>query len=245
MSPKVQIVQNWFSKKPSKRALEFTLLVALFFIISGNVYISGLFQSTNWMPVTPKSVFAHFELWRLWTALFAHSDLGHLMNNAVLFLPLTYLLIGYFGVFLFPVMGILVGGLINLAVLRTMPYENSLVGMSGVVYWMGAVWLTLFVLIDTRKTTRRRISIALFVAIVLFAPQAYKPEISYLSHLLGFLFGTISGLCYYVFRKSEFKAEERFEEVLDEPEDNFRSELNDARPLAPETSKPRWLPSDP
>ena len=63
-------------------------------------------------------------------------------------------------------MALLLGGLINAVVLQTMAPETFLIGISGVVYWMGAAWLTLFLLVDRRKIFKRRFAYALFLALL-------------------------------------------------------------------------------
>ena len=226
METKTRVIENWLTRKPNESAFNMTSLITLILLASGYIFLAGFFNTYIWMPANAQDVFSNHQYWRPWTALFAHGDLGHLMNNAIMFLPLTYLLTSYFGFFLFPFLGIVLGGFINMLVLKTMPIETSLIGMSGVVYWMGAVWLTLFLLIDTRKTFRRRFAIALFLSVVLFAPQKYEAGISYLSHFLGYFLGIISGLIYYYFNRKKFLAAEVRELIIEEPELAI-SELND------------------
>jgi rhomboid protease GluP len=189
------------------------------------------------MSASGQQVFKESQYWRLWTALFAHADLGHLLGNLSLMLPLSYILTSYFGFLVFPVLGILLGGLINFWVIQTMPLEVQLIGISGVVYWMGAVWLTLFMLIDRRKTLRRRMALAMFLTVVLFIPDTYKPQISYLSHFIGYVLGVVTGVVVYIFRRKEFEAAEIKELIIDDPEDGFiegglaTESLNDVPPV--------------
>ncbi len=237
MEPQVRVIQNWLTKKPSRNAYDITFWMTLLLLFSGFVFLSGYFNSDDWMPANPKSVFKDFQIWRLWTSLFAHGDIGHLMNNSLLFLPLTYLLSAHFGAFIFPVLGLLMGGLINFIVLINMPVNNSLIGMSGVVYWMGAIWLTLFVLIDTRKSIKKRIAIAVLLTAVLFAPETYKPEISYLSHLIGYGLGIITGVSYYMLNRKTFQNAEVKMEIIEDELEFFKSEQDGARLRGPEISE--------
>ena len=108
--------------------------------------------------------------------------MGHLMNNALLFIPLAYLLTAYFGAWFFPILGLFSGGLINSIVLGTMPPETQLIGISGVVYWIGGAWLTLFLLIDRRKNFSLSFRECAFLMLMLFIPETYWPHISYASH---------------------------------------------------------------
>ena len=102
-------------------------------------------------------------------------------------------------------------------VIQTMPPETNLIGISGVVYWMGSTWLTLFLIIDRRKTLRRRIALAAFLTVVLFIPETYKPEISYMSHFVGYVLGAVTGLLVYFLRRNEIEAAE-VREFIYEPE---------------------------
>jgi rhomboid protease GluP len=233
METMTRISENWLTRKPVKTAFLVTSFLTTFLLISGLLFISNYFHTAEWMPGIAGKVFESHEYWRPWTALFAHADLGHLMNNTLLFLPLTYLLSSYYSLFLFPFLGLFLGGIINFFVLKSLPIDASLIGISGVVYWMGAVWLTLFVLIDTRKSLRRRVALAIFLTVVLFAPQTYEAGISYLSHLLGYAFGILSGLIYYGINRRKFKAAEVKEFIFDDLE-FFKSEPNDAQLRGPE-----------
>lgn len=191
------------------------LVLALLLHASNIAFFNGW---AHWLPATGQAVYGEGQYWRAWTALFAHSDLGHFFSNAFLFLPLTYLLTSYYGYLFFPAAGLAIGGVVNLIVLKTLPPETALLGISGVVYWMGAAWLTLFILIDRRNSWRKRVAVAIALSVMLFVPETYKPEVSHLSHWLGFLFGGLSAAIYYQFHRTAIEAAEVREAVNDEPE---------------------------
>lgn len=203
-----RIVANWLTQKISPKAFLLTSVMVL--LLFGLCFYSWKVFD---LSATGHDVFVNKQYWRLWSSLFSHSDLGHILGNAFLFIPLAFVLMAYFDLWLFPISGIFIGGLISAAVLTTMPEFAKLSGISGVVNWMGAVWLTLFVLIDTRKTLRRRLAIALFVTLFLFAPETFKEEISYTSHLIGYLTGILSGGLYYYIFRNKFKSAEVTETV--------------------------------
>jgi len=117
-------------------------------------------------------------------------------------------LIAYFGYLFFPVLGIFVGGLLNLVVLQTIPLHSTLVGVSGVVNWMGGAWLALSWLVDRRDSAMRRGAKIVAVTIVLFVPDTFRPEISYLSHFLGYFAGMFSALVFYLIFRRKFRREE-------------------------------------
>lgn len=51
------------------------------------------------------------------------------------------------------------------------------------------------------------------VTIVLFVPDSFKPEVSYLSHFLGYFAGAFSGIVYYYLFKKKIKSAEVIEVV--------------------------------
>jgi rhomboid protease GluP len=177
-------------------------------LIANFIFWRNNFESANLITAVPQKVFEGKEYWRLWSALFAHADVGHLLSNSLLFSGFAYFLFGYFGSFVFPFMAIFFGGVVNYLVLKTMPPAAELLGISGVVYWMGAVWLTLYFLIETRAAISRRLIKTLGIAAMLFIPETYHQNVSYLSHLLGFVFGTGFAIFYYWSRRKYFKKAE-------------------------------------
>ncbi len=208
--------ENWLTRRPHKAAWDVTIALGLVLFIFGLSYLQDLFGVRQWMAASGESVFHDRQYWRLWTALFAHADIEHLLSNAVFFFPFTYFLSSYFGLWFVPILGLFMGGVINFFVLQGMPAQINLIGISGVVYWLGAAWLTLFFMIDHRQSLRRRLAKVAVVSLVLFAPQAYKPEVSYMSHAIGYLFGILSALFYYGFNRRKFLKAEIYEEVKEE-----------------------------
>ena len=196
--------------------------MTVFVVLCSETFFIDLFHSENWMSATPNLVFTHREYWRLWTAFLIHADAGHLLGNLFLFLPMTYVLVGYFGLWLIPSLSFLSGGLINFIVLKTMPSEMNLLGISGVVYWMGGLWMTLYLLIDRRFPWRRRIANVLFIGLFLLVPEKYNPQVSYRSHVVGLFVGILCGFFIYQWRKKEFIASEKY--VIEEEEEIKREQ---------------------
>src|SRR5690606_26204612 len=90
------------------------------------------------------------EYWKLWTTLFVHADIGHALSNAFLFFILGFFLYGYYGIRVFPLAALFWGGITNLFVLLQYESDIHLIGASGVVYWMGGFWLTLYFLLNRK-----------------------------------------------------------------------------------------------
>ena len=217
METKTYIKENWLTKIPRRDGLNPTLFLMSLLLFSSFIYINNLFNAPLWMSANGDLVFTQGQWWRAWTTLFAHGDLTHILGNLFLFFPFSYYLIAYFGLSFFPFFGFLCGGLVNLLVLQTMPAHVGLIGVSGVVNWMGGAWLALAWLIDRRESNGRRFLKVVALTIVLFIPDSFKPEVSYLSHFLGYLSGVFSGIFYYNLFKKSIKAQEVIEVI---PEDD-------------------------
>lgn len=228
METKWITTETWLSRPSHPRAFDFSLFLLALLFLGSFAYLGNYLHAEEWMPATRAAVFERGEFWRTLTTLFAHADLAHILGNAFLFLPFSYFLSGFFGFGFFPLFGFFCGALVNAIVLLTMPPEASLIGVSGVLYWMGAAWLTLYLRIERHEPARRRWGKVIVVTAALFIPQTFEPQVSYLSHLLGFLFGIASGLGYFaIFRRKILAAEKRellvleplLEEEQPEPED--------------------------
>ncbi len=220
------ITENWFTRPPRDYLLSPTLVFSIGLLLLSWMYFSNFLQAQYWMIASGQKVFIDGQWWRAWTTLFAHADVAHILSNALLFVPLVYLLTAYFDLLLFPWLGLFWGGITNLIVLKSMPLSGSLVGISGVVYWMGAVWLTLFFLIDRRKNAKARFANILFLGLMIFMPETYQPQVSYLCHLIGFVIGIVSALLYYWWNKKRILAAERVEWRVDSDEIEITEALN-------------------
>ena len=162
--------------------------------------------SASWIDV-----FGHHEYYRIFTAAFAHASWDHVLGNSIFFVPFGALLANYFGVAVFPLMTFLVGALINLLVISLYPAEASVLGVSGIVYFMVAFWLVLYIGIERGMTMRQKVIRSLGLALVEFMPEKFDANISYLSHLIGFLLGIALGLSYFLYRRNEFRLAEVWE----------------------------------
>lgn len=228
MGIKNRIKENWLTKMPKKEGLIPTLFLIILLLFSSYIFLNSFFEAEKWMSASYEKVFINHEWWRAWSTLFAHGSLTHIASNLFLFIPFSYFLISYFGFLYFPLIGFFVGGLINLIVLQTLPPQVSLIGVSGVVYWMGGAWLALAWLIDRRDSRGRRVLKVIAVTIVLFVPDTVKVEVSYLSHFLGYVFGIVSSVLYYLLFHKKFLREEIIEVIPEDVEipwyDNFIAE---------------------
>lgn len=158
-------------------------------------------------------VFTQGEYWRAFLSSLIHADYKHLGTNSAYFFILAILLHNYFGNFVFPLLSVFMGFLINLATLYFYPPRTFLLGISGVVYFMGAFWLVMYVLIERGRPLHHRLIIATGMFLIFFAPHAVIEEnVSYLAHGVGFGFGLFFGPLIFYFRKEQIRSEEVWRE---------------------------------
>lgn len=154
--------------------------------------------------------------WKAFTSALMHGDFMHLGNNTLFFFIFSVLLNSYFGFWIFPVLSFLVGGIINLIVLKFYPPGISIAGISGVIYFMAAFWMTLFVCLERQRSIGRRLIIVTGVSLVLLFPETFVKNVSYLAHALGFGMGIISGLVYFKTKRQELRSHELWVEKAPE-----------------------------
>lgn len=231
------MIQNFLTLKQNKRGMLPVLILISLLVTGTTIYLNGLIGSESWMAADYQSVFKQQQFWKLWTTLFAHGDMPHLLSNLFLFIPFAYFFTNTFSLILFPFMGFFMGGIINLFVLTTLPPQTGLIGVSGVVYWMGACWITLSFLIDLRENLYRRLIKSTAIALILFTPEAFRPEVSHLSHFAGALTGFLSGVIYYLLFRKFIRAADRYEYFPEQDEPGFDEEFSASSQSVTENSE--------
>jgi rhomboid protease GluP len=217
INPQWIVTETWLTKKPSADSFLFAGLMTAFLAIASLLYWHNIFGASSWMPVSQNSLNMNHQYWRLVTALFAHADEKHLLSNSFLFFILGGLCDAYYGKRIFPLFAFGFGALTNIIVVYLMPPETMLLGASGIVFWLGGFWLTLYFLIDLKHSVRQRILRALGVGLVLFFPaQAFDPSTSYSSHLLGFFFGIAFASIHYFLNRQKFLRAIRRQAVIED-----------------------------
>lgn len=210
--------QTWLTRRPNPNAEMIAVATSLLLLLSSFLYWANIFNAQSWMPASREQIFDQHQYWQAWTALFAHADIAHLLSNVLLFYFFGSFLAGYFGALSFPLATFFFGGVTNILVVASMPPSTQLLGVSGVVYWLGGAWLVLYALLERRLSVYKRTIRAMGVGIILFIPtEAFDPTISYRSHAIGFAFGLAWGVGYFLWKKRELRAAEDFELVWEEP----------------------------
>lgn len=207
-----KLIKTYLSDRPSRHSL------LLAFIGLASLLLFFEMNPEN-LIANGEMIFNKKEYWRAFTTTLLHGDLNHLAHNAFFFTGLAMLLHHYFGFWIFPILSLLVGGLINFVVLSTYPPHVSLVGVSGVIYFMASFWLTLYILIERRQSLTVRFVHAISVSLIFLFPEAFRPQTSYLAHGVGFVFGIPFGLSYYFFNRKKIRSKDKWIELKKESDD--------------------------
>lgn len=210
--------QTWLTRRPrSPRSQAAAFLSSLSLLAGSVIYLLNIGGASGLMAASGAEVVGKLELWRLWTAIFAHANLGHLLSNSLLFFILGFFLHAYFGWWLFPFGAFFFGGWINLLAVLTYDPQILLIGASGVVYWMGGTWLALYFGISRQYAFTSRLVRTLGVGILIFMPaETFDPHVSYRTHAIGFVLGIAVGITYFLRHRKRFQAAEVRETVADE-----------------------------
>lgn len=209
------LVWTWLMGRPDVIAFPIAALSTLL-LVAMSFWIWSIPGALSEAAVSQDGLFVEGHWWSLWTALFAHADIAHLLSNVMMFFIFGLLLNGYFGFLVFPVFPLILGGLTNFLVVMESPPTLRLLGMSGVVFWMGGFWLTMYFYLSRHLSVAQRILRTFGITLILFVPsEAFDPQVSYRAHFIGFLLGLVSAGIYFQLQKSKFRAAEYFEEVSD------------------------------
>ena len=152
---------------------------------------------TKGMPpfvATGERVFQDGEWWRVVFALFGHGDVMHIAHNAPVFWFFAWVLHAYFGWVASIALTLAIGLLSNLWTLWIYDPEIQLLGASGMIYGMVALWLVLYIRFDTKGWWVKRVMRSLGFSLLVLFPQTYERNVSYLAHATGFGLGIAVGL---------------------------------------------------
>ena len=233
----VVVRETWLTKQPRSESL--LIAAASTFALTAGSFL-GWSKHGPGLEASALDVFGKGEFWRLWTTIFIHADAAHLLSNAFLFFIFGFFLYGYFGLRLFPLSALFWGGVANAIVLKTYEPDIHLIGASGVVYWMGGVWLVLYFFLSRQKNIWHRSLRSLGVALLLFAPsETLQANVSHRTHFAGFCLGILFGFYHYARRRDEFLKAEVRETVYEDLQLQSNS-MDSNPPLLPQTLSSVW-----
>ena len=163
------------------------------------------------LAATSDGVLKRREYWRLLTAVAVHTDVMHVLSNVILLTFFTYLLFGYFGSWVFPILSLAMAGLTNYVSLRTYSTEVSLLGASGLVYWMAGFWLSMYLLVERSVRAGKRVLRVVCLALLVLLPSTFQANVSYRTHAIGLGLGVVSALVYFQINRDSIRTAEVLE----------------------------------
>ncbi len=143
----------------------------------------------------------------------------HLLSNSVMLIVMSYFVYSHYGAKMYPFIAIIMGAFVNIFVLMTFKNEVAIVGISGVVYFLWGLWLTLYIKIQRHIPLGRRFMKVLIVGSFLLIPNVFEANVSHLSHFLGFIVGVLNGVIYYLLYKKDILSFEDWKYVADDEDE--------------------------
>ncbi|MBI2817289.1 MAG: rhomboid family intramembrane serine protease [Acidobacteria bacterium] len=207
-SPPCHIRQTLLSRKPREYSLEVAALSVLIVLVISVVAWRNGAALLPILAATSQGVLQEHDYWRLGTAIAVHADLVHFLSNAIFLVLFPYLLFGYFGFWVFPVLAVVMSGLTNYLSLLTYAPAVALVGASGLVYWMTGFWLSMYLLVNRNMAFGTRVMRVVVVALVVLVPTTFQEKVSYRTHAIGFGLGVGSAFAYFHRHQESIRAAE-------------------------------------
>jgi rhomboid protease GluP len=218
MRIETKFVKNYLSRAPFSKGIESVLIVLGFCLLTSWFYWNPALELSKYLSASYSSVIDKGEYWRLFTTSFVHADLKHLLSNSLMLGFLTYFVASFYGGIVSVILSFVVATITNFIVLKVYGGSITLVGASGVVYYLWGFWMILYMFLQRQHSLISRSLRMGAVFLVLLVPTEYQPNTSYLAHYIGFVVGLVVGGSYYFFNKSKLLKAEVWEvkEVSDE-----------------------------
>lgn len=208
--PEKRLVQTLITKKPRASSLMVTAGMVLLIILVTQAYWIDFGGIASLLPAINNNIFSQGEVWRAFTAVLIHADMGHLVSNLYMLGILSYFVYGYFGFRAYPFWTFMGAGLVNFISVYTYAPEVRLLGASGWVYLLGGFWLTLYLFIQRQYRISRRLMRVFGMALMVFFPTSFEPTTSYRTHFIGFVIGMAMGLYFFLANRKKIQEHEEY-----------------------------------
>lgn len=179
----------YFKRIPKLRYFWFP---SLLFVVSALLSILAWTDVLGPYPASKELIFGHHYYLNALTAIFYHADTAHLLSNSILLLFFGWMLNAYFGNFVAVAVSLIVGTLANFVTVSQYPLHTELIGASGMVYGMAAMWLVLYLRFEKNYAAHQRIIRVVGFVLLLLFPTQYDAKTSYLAHASGFILGAVA-----------------------------------------------------
>jgi len=170
----------------ARLTISLLVLNVICFFISTNVELFYLLAQTN------SSILEDYEIWRLFTSMFLHSDYLHLFMNMFALLLYGSLVEKFFKTHEYLIIYFVSGFLGNIFTLLLYPPNTLSVGASGAIFGLlGAA----FVLVA--KSNERTLLVLAIVYVIYFIIASFEPGVNAWAHLFGLAGGVLCGYLFY------------------------------------------------
>lgn len=181
----------------ARLTISLIILNVICFFISTNDEFFYLLALTN------SSVIEQYEIWRLFSSMFLHSDYLHLFMNMFTLLLYGSLVEKFYKKYEYLIIYFISGLIGNVFTLLLYPPNTISVGASGAIF--GLLGAT-FVLVA--KSNERTLLVLAVIYVVYFIIASFEPGINVWAHLFGLAGGVLLG---YLFYLSKNRSKKRYD----------------------------------
>jgi rhomboid protease GluP len=214
-----QIVGTLITRKPNSTSFIVASTSVLFIGLVTLIYWQNPAQISRYLVANRDLIFNQGQWWRAFTAVFIHNDLAHYLSNMYMLAVFSYFINSYFGFYVFPILSVVMAAVVNVLSIYTYTNDIQLLGASGLVYFLGGFWLSLYFLIQRQYNVGNRILRVLGIGLVIFFPTSFVPNVSYRTHAIGIFLGILVGSIYFFKNKKTIQAREIYKRSYVEPLD--------------------------
>lgn len=204
-----KLIATLLSRKPSPDSYLASLVIILVCTVL-SVYIWKSQNIYEYFVASGKSLFVDKRYWQLVTTTFAHADFSHLVSNSYMLGIIGYFVYAYFGFLVYPLIAIIFSAVINLTAIATYDESTRLLGASGMVYFLYGFWLAMYVFIERKFSIASRLIRVVGFGLVVLFPSTFEPQVSYRTHAIGFLYGIMFAVGYFLIKKEEIRKSEEW-----------------------------------
>ena len=173
----------------ARLTISLIVLNVICFFISTNDELFYLLAQSN------SRIIEQYEIWRLFTSMFLHSDYLHLFMNMFTLLLYGSLVEKFFKKYEYLIIYFVSGFLGNIFTVLLYPPNTISVGASGAIFGLlGAA----FVLVA--KSNERTLLVLAVVYVIYFIIASFEPGINAWAHLFGLVGGVLFGYMFYMRR---------------------------------------------
>lgn len=165
------------------------ILISLFFLSFSDYFY--YFVQIN------VAILTDFEIWRLFTAIFIHGDLIHLLSNMFGIILFGTFVESSFSKLNFLIIYFISGIIGNVFSLFLLPPNVISFGASGAVF--GLIGASLIIIIKERYVSLIFISL---LYVLYFVISSFSPGINYFAHIFGLIGGLLLG---YIFKSKSLR----------------------------------------